>query len=115
MCLGISFRSASFTNHIFYIFKGKPYALILDGNDHKSTYLEDVLRDIAGQQIFQVKWTSTADVLVNILKGIADECSLLIISIMSHGKRGDLNGAMDNLTLLQHRLKNFPQHIPLVK
>ena len=103
------------------------YALILYttvqrlGGQEEATYLEDALR-MAGFEVIKLEWHSTDQLSTFFeykLRPIADNCSLLMVCLMSHGSRGSVIGndmkkrpVNDILPHLNELLLKF---IPLVR
>ena len=106
--------------------KTKRYGLILysaedrHGADEEADNFKHAL-ETAGCDVIKLQWSNTSELdnmIDSSLTGILDDCSLLIVAVMTHGYRGALNGSEgseipinDILFRLEYLL---PKHLPLV-
>ena len=106
--------------------KTKRYGLILYNSNHRHGANEEAgnfkhALQIAGCDVIMVQWSNTSELSSMIdrcLARIVDDCSLLIVAVMSHGYTGVLRGSAGSEIPINNILFKFqrllPEHLPLV-
>lgn len=91
-----------------------------DGGVAEADNFENALEKIASI-VFKMEWADASELrrmIHCITSRVVDDCSLLVVSVMSHGIRGVVKGSDDSVMPINDILKqltdSLPNHIPLV-